>query len=51
MTEEKNKFDEDAAPDLVTIKDENDTGERGFSRLAKPFRRDKPAINEIIREA
>lgn len=45
MTEGKNKFDEDAAPDLVTIKDENDTGERGFSRLAKPFRRDKPAIN------
>lgn len=30
MTEEKNKFDEDAAPDLVTIKDENDTGERVF---------------------
>lgn len=51
MTDEKNKFDEDAAPDLVTIKDENDTGERGFSRFAKPFRRDKPVINEIIREA
>lgn len=51
MTDETRKFDEDSAPDLVTIKDENDTGERRFSKFTKPFRGNKPAINEIVREA
>ncbi len=52
MTNDKRKFDEDSAPDLTTVKHDNDTGESGFSKFTKPFRRDsKPAINEIIREA
>jgi len=45
------KYEEDAAPDLTTIKNENDTGEGGLAKLTRPFRRDKPAINEIVREA
>ena len=46
----QSKYEEDAAPDLTTIRDENDTGESGFAKLTRPFRRDKPAINEIVRE-
>jgi diadenosine hexaphosphate hydrolase (ATP-forming) len=49
MTEPTSKYEEDAAPDLTTVKSDN--GESGFSRLTRPFRRDKPAINEIVREA
>ena len=46
MTNDYSKHEEDAAPDLVTIKHDNDTGEGGLH----PFRRDKPVINEIVRE-
>ena len=45
------RYEEDAAPDLTTIRNENDTGEKRLSKLTRPFRRDKPAINEIVREA
>ena len=52
MTDIHHKYAEDAAPDLVTIRNENDIGEKGFAaKLTRPFRRDKPAINEIVREA
>jgi len=54
MTEDntkQTKYAEDAAPDLTTIKHDNDTGESGFSKFTRGFRRDKPAINEIVREA
>jgi ADP-ribose pyrophosphatase YjhB (NUDIX family) len=51
MTNEQTKYEEDAAPDLTTIKNDNDTGESGLAKLTRPFRRDKPVINEIVREA
>lgn len=51
MTDDKSKYEEDSAPDLITIKNENDTGEKGFAKFTKPFQRNRPAINEIIREA
>jgi diadenosine hexaphosphate hydrolase (ATP-forming) len=51
VTKTHHKHAEDAAPDLMTIRDENDTGEKGLAKLTRPFRRDKPAINEIVREA
>jgi len=51
MTKDYDKYAEDAAPDLTTIRNENDTGESNFAKLTRPFRRKQPAINEIVREA
>jgi diadenosine hexaphosphate hydrolase (ATP-forming) len=50
MTNDRSKYEEDSAPDLTTIRNENDTGEGGLSKLTRPFRRDKPVITEIVRE-
>ena len=47
MKNDKSKYEEDSAPDLTTVRHDNDTGETGFSKFAKPFRKNKPAINEI----
>jgi diadenosine hexaphosphate hydrolase (ATP-forming) len=50
MTNEYNNHDEYSAPDLTTVKNENDTGESGFSKFTRPFRHDKQSIDEIVRE-